>query len=77
MVIGDLGLARNKDSIRSSSRGAGTIYYMSPETHNNQTVEKASDIWYFRIKLENSIGIFFYFILLKGHLVVYFMSYLN
>ena len=47
MVIGDLGLARNKDSIRSSSRGAGTIYYMSPETHNNQKVEKASDIWYF------------------------------
>ena len=53
MVIGDLGLARNKDSIRTSSKGAGTINYMSPETHNNQIVEKASDIWYFGIKLKN------------------------
>ena len=64
MVIGDLGLARKKDSIRSSSRGAGTIYYMSPETHNNQIVILASDIWYFRLKLENLI--------LKKFLILYF-----
>ena len=55
MVIGDLGLARNKDNIKTASKGAGTINYMSPETHNNQIVEKASDIWYFGIKLKNLI----------------------
>ena len=52
MVIGDLGLARNIDTIRSASRCAGTINYISPETFDNQIVEKASDIWYFEIKLK-------------------------
>ena len=52
MVIGDLGLARNIDTIRSASRCAGTINYISPETFDNQIVEEASDIWYFEIKLK-------------------------
>ena len=55
VVIGDLGLARNKDNIKTASKTAGTCNYMSPETHKDQIVEMASDIWYFEIKLKNFI----------------------
>ena len=63
MVIGDLGLARNIDSIRSASRCAGTINYISPETFDDQIVEKASDIWYFGIKSKVKLKKIFIFFL--------------
>jgi serine/threonine protein kinase len=46
LVIGDLGLARKFDQIASSSKFAGTINYLSPESITEEMVVNTySDIW--------------------------------
>lgn len=44
-MIGDLGLARELDKVRSSSIFAGTINYMSPESIKREKITFFTDIW--------------------------------
>jgi len=45
LVIGDLGLSKLKDQIRSSTKCTGTFAYMSPECFQKGEVNFLSDIW--------------------------------
>ena len=47
MAIGDLGLAKINDQIRSTTKFAGTINYISPECIQNERITVKSDIWSF------------------------------
>ena len=47
VVIGDLGLAKTVDKIRSSTKVAGTWNYISPDCINEEKITCASDIWSF------------------------------
>ena len=47
MAIGDLGLAKINDQIRSTTKFAGTINYISPECIKNEKITIKSDIWSF------------------------------
>ena len=44
-MIGDLGLAKKYDQIRSSTQFAGTVNYISPECIENDSILTKSDIW--------------------------------
>ena len=46
LVIGDLGLSKSMDKIRSSTKCAGTYAYMSPECLRHGKITPLSDIWY-------------------------------
>ena len=48
LVIGDFGLSKQKDEIRSKTKGDGTSAYMSPECFRHGTVTTLSDIWYLK-----------------------------
>ena len=50
LVIGDFGLTKAKESIKSSTKCAGTLAYMSPECFGQGKITPLSDIWYIRIK---------------------------
>ena len=46
LVIGDLGLAKNYNEIRSSTKGAGSIFYLPPECIvGNERINTKADIW--------------------------------
>lgn len=47
MAIGDLGLAKINDQIKSTTKFAGTINYISPECILNEKITIKSDIWSF------------------------------
>ena len=47
LVIGDLGLAKNYDQIRTSSKFAGTLNYISPECIEKKKITTKSDMWSF------------------------------
>ena len=46
MVIGDLGLARSMDTLKSSKTFAGSINYISPEIIKKENYKYEVDIWY-------------------------------
>ena len=55
LVIGDFGLSKSMDQIRSSSKCDGTYPYISPECFSHGKVTPLSDIWYV---LKFTIGLF-------------------
>jgi serine/threonine protein kinase len=44
--VGDLGLARSTESIKSSSVFSGTLQYIPPECWNKKEITSLSDIWF-------------------------------
>ena len=57
LVIGDFGLSKTMDQIRSSSKCAGTNAYMSPECLREGKITPLSDIWYAEIIFLNFFGL--------------------
>ena len=47
MVIGDLGLAKSINEIRTSTMLTGTLNYLSPECFCGRKISCESDIWGF------------------------------
>ena len=56
LVIGDFGLSKTMDKIRSSSKCAGTNAYMSPECLREGKITPLSDIWYAEIIFLNVLA---------------------
>ena len=50
LIIGDFGLSKLIDKIRSSTKCAGTFPYMSPECFRHGNITHSSDIWYTKNK---------------------------
>lgn len=78
MVIGDLGLARSMDTLKSSKTFAGSINYISPEIIKKENYKYEVDIWYLieflKIKKTLKRKFFYKKKFLQGHSVVSYMS---